>query len=421
MKRAGAALIALAIAITACTSGEPDTATSGEDEATPTSRPEGEAAPIAIVNDDGAIAIIPRPGDEPEVVSPLPASESAYSQPTWSPDGRLLAFVEVVGSPTGRSFAADEFVRTSFQVQALVASVVIYDTADSATRTLAVPFVPFYLYWSPDGQTLSLLGNSPPRIGFGVLDVATGAFSEIDNEQPYFYAWSPDSTRVLAHAFDRLYFMDQRGEQTPLPLSAGSFSAPQWQGNRLMLVIEESGAQSIVLTDTEGAVQERLASIATAAAAVLNPDGGRVAFIDIKVGSSPLDLGSLRIAGPEGIVDVAAAASAFFWSPDGARLLYLTGGDEGGRLAARWNVWEAGTTITFDPFIPSTELFTQYLPFFSQYANSHTFLSPNGQSFVYAGEDLSRGSGVWIQDIAGGLPPRLLAAGSFGAWAPAGP
>jgi hypothetical protein len=60
-----------------------------------------------------------------------------------------------------------------------------------------------------------------------------------------------------------------------------------------------------------------------------------------------------------------ALSAAFFWSPDGTKLLSLRPELEE-RLLFRWNVWEDGDSFSTDLFVPSLELSRDYFQFFEQ-------------------------------------------------------
>ncbi|NNJ48535.1 MAG: hypothetical protein HKP18_11980, partial [Acidimicrobiia bacterium] len=76
------------------------------------------------------------------------------------------------------------------------------------------------------------------------------------------------------------------------------------------------------------------------------------------------------------------------------------------------------TSIAFERFTPSRTFVQQYLPFFGQYANSLTFLSPDAGSFTFAGTIEGRGEGIWVQTIAADTPAELIGPGRFSTWSP---
>ena len=84
-----------------------------------------------------------------------------YSQPTWSPDGTRLAFVENTAPVSGIQ-AASGIRRVGLSAQqAVPGSVHIAPVTGGDTAVVTTPFSPFYLYWSPDGSQLAFLGNDP--------------------------------------------------------------------------------------------------------------------------------------------------------------------------------------------------------------------------------------------------------------------
>ena len=97
---------------------------------------------------------------------------------------------------------------------------------------------------------------------------------------------------------------------------------------------------------------------------------------------------------------------AFFWSPDGTKLLSLLPEVAPGRIWFRWGVWEDGSSFSTGRFVPSLEFSRDYLQFFEQYAQSMRLWSPDGSAFVYAGEEESGGSGIWIQPATQGRRAR---------------
>ena len=83
-------------------------------------------------------------------------------------------------------------------------------------------------------------------------------------------------------------------------------------------------------------------------------------------------------------VDIRDDVVAFFWSPDGRKLAYLTLNGAPGVL--RWNVLDVanGSRWPLVDFIPSDDQLT-VVQFFDQYAHSHSVWSPDSTSLVFAG------------------------------------
>jgi Tol biopolymer transport system component len=92
----------------------------------------------------------------------------------------------------------------------------------------------------------------------------------------------------------------------------------------------------------------------------------------------------LRPDGSPGPAAIRDNVIAFFWSPDGTKLAYITLAETEGVLL--WNVMdvETGVSQPLVEFLPSIDQLTVF-QFFDQYAKSHTQWSPDGNSIVFAG------------------------------------
>jgi WD40-like Beta Propeller Repeat len=149
-----------------------------------------------------------------------------------------------------------------------------------------------------------------------------------------------------------------------------------------------------------------------------SPDGERIAYrLDRPGGRSA----GVFVAGVEGGAPTRVtrgAATAFFWSPTGDRLLMLTPEGAGDVPLHRWRVWAGRERFVGDPFLPSPTFLRAYLPFFDQYARSLTPWSPDGSAFAYAGLHEGR-AGIWVQGLDGARERRFVAPGEVVGWAPA--
>ena len=143
-----------------------------------------------------------------------------------------------------------------------------------------------------------------------------------------------------------------------------------------------------------------------------------MAYIEIATGANPFALGPLLVESPAGTAEIADLAAAFFWSADGSQLLYLTPDAGADDFGLRWNSWDGSTSIEFERFTPTRTFVQQYLPFFGQYANSLTFLSPDADWFTFAGTIEGRGEGIWVQPIEANAGAELIGPGEFSTWAP---
>jgi hypothetical protein len=224
---------------------------------------------------------------------------------------------------------------------------------------------------------------------------------------------------LLVHAENRrLYYLGLDGSKEVLDFTPGQFSAPGWYGDTQLFPVREGRRQILRLRTPEGTALRDATDFRSAIAHGLSPDGDRVAFIAIGEDANAFGLGPLMVNTPAATVEIADMAAAFFWSADGAKLLYLTPDMSTEDFALRWNVWDGAGSKAFERFLPTPTFFQQYLPFFGQYANSLSFFSPDGDYFTFAGTIEGRGEGIWIQSTNGDPEAELIGPGEFSTWAP---
>jgi TolB protein len=337
-----------------------------------------------------------------------------------------VAWVEIVGSDDGLASA----VRTS------------RGDGGETTRTEIVESPPFYLAWSPDGNRLAALGSLPAGLGLHLIDLASVDTRPvvIGRGQPLYFAWAPDGQSVLAHLDGRkMSLLSLSGEERGLELAPATFGAPQWRSDGAALLTGnwKGDQQQIVLADPSGTILAEIANFDGAATFSLSPDGARVAFVDTTETVPTAALGALSVAALDGsstsVID-AGPVMAFFWSPEGDKLAYLTpteGPADGPRVSLdfnlqsnhlglwlQWHVWDGQTSYELSEFKPSDTFLVDYLRFFDQYSRSMTPWAPDGHALVFAGESADEEPGVWVQEISPGAEPVRASDGVFAAWSP---
>jgi hypothetical protein len=349
--------------------------------------------PLLVVTDDHAVNAISTDGVTVELVAADPSRR--VSQATWAPDGRLAVWTEV---------------------DAAAGEAVIAMGNSEGQRRIDGGTVPFFYAWSPAGDHVAYLGNSPDGTGvaMGMVDVAAGTARLVDQGAPYYLDWSPDGTRLAVHVDSTfLGFVDLEGTRTPLTTVAGLFQAPQFLADGRLLVATGGDARGVAVS--EGSAEPVvIAPITGGTFFCASADGTMLAYTD--TANAPI-LGSLSvvpIAGgePESVNDDGVVA--FEWCPSGERLLFMTVNPEGTALIPQ--IWEAGSVQKYEELLPTQEMINSYLPFWDQYSRVLTLWAPDGASFVLP-VDGENGGSIVVYDVATGETARV-SDGRFASWAP---
>lgn len=376
---------------------------------------------IVLVNADRQIETVAPDGSDRRI---LTEGRRVYQFPAWSPDGATIAAIGASASGSG-IFLLDD---TAGQDPSP-----LYFSSDSARA-------PFYLYWSPDSTRISFLANNPrDRIGLNLIEAADGAISRlIATGSPFYWNWTADASQMLihsgSHAEDaRLVMIDETGlDRTPQIDAPGLFQAPGISAGSLYWAysqFRDGGNSWLVIADADNnaVYEERHAG---PAALSWSPTRDQLAYIS---GSAD----DFTFWGPLRLLDVAGGASrllssdlvlAFFWSPDGRKIATISApriNDMGGvdallpdagkaRAASRGarqqgqfelslSVFDvdSGAGLQVASFVPTPLFARQFLPFFDQYALSHSLWSPDSSALVLSVVD-GRERKIMVAPAGGG-------------------
>ncbi len=384
---------------------------------------------------DGRLAIMAPDGTA--VTWLLDDDAQVATQPTWSPDGTRLVWLEA---------AADGN-----------AVVVAGVGADGDREEIDLPGQPaFYFQWGPDGERIAYLRNALAAGGveLGTITLDGGPVG-VGVSAPFFVHWSPAGGGVLAAHIGnaQVVVVDDdtagRGGLRPddvLLERTGTFSTPVWLDERTLLVADRTG---LVLLDVEAAATEPLLIVDRTGSAdvtiqfVVSPDRSRLAYQILGEGigaSQPVGNRPDDLTAQPGlvVVDLATGASevvssdlalAWEWSADGRRLAWLTPAPSTDRFLVRWSFWDldAGAIGSTPGHEPSPVVASAYLPFFEQYAHSVTGWAPDGAAFAFAGRVPADGPGadssIWVHlpDAGGEVATVRVAAGDVVTWGPTRP
>jgi len=377
------------------------------------------------LGDDGNIYIVRPDGGERRALSSDAGPAHLYRQPTWSPLGDRVAWVEATSDGNG--------VKSS--------SLHIRRTDGSGDIQVATTAPAFYLFWSPDGNRLASLANGSQGLDLALFDPSNGGnpIRVLDQGAPLYFSWAPDGRRLLTHVgSDHLGLLALDGTQSALASQPAGFAAPRWgpDGASLVYAIVADGEQRLVLADLKGVAQRNLASFKGNLSFGLRPDGQQVAYVDTVLPAPTAAFGPLSLTGvASGPVQQISEGPvlAFFWSPDGNYLLYLVLDQTGAppnalKVSFRvqqdqpiwtsWHVWDGQRSVSFGRFVPSQTMLLEYLRFFDQYAQSMTLWAPDSSAFTYAGASASGEDGIWVQPRAEAAAAVRVGSGVMATWSP---
>lgn len=394
-------------------------------------RPAGGPSPlknhIAFAGNDGNIWLIDGNGEN---LRPLTTASRRFRAPTWSPDGRYLAFIGADDNNRPALFLS-EANRPNPRI--------FYSRPVSA---------PIYLYWATNSQTLTFLTQETSDLAMRTVSPASAAETTTLGEgSPFYWVWSPGGDRLFMHVGGsapeaRLSFLDNRprADRIDLDLKPGVFQSPAWSadGQTLFYVTQtEAGSQAIVKIDADSLAQQTLVELPDAAPVYLaaSADNTHLAYLQA-FGPAGLPRGQVNVVDTTtgtGAPVSERTALSFYWSPDGTKLALLTfnqrSNDEfvksGGLaaplrqdLALQWWVYsletgELNRLISINP----TLNFMQIIPFFDQYHHSLSFWSPDSRylAVVDAQNTIQEGT-ILLVDTSGQEAPRPIGEGTLAVW-----
>lgn len=369
---------------------------------------------LLVLDGDARLRMIGLDGQERVLATD--ASTDLFRYPAAAPDGRSIAYIAQVGADV-----------TLYRLN------LISGDRQELYRSQENP--PFYLSWSPNGENISFLSNLASG-GFGVHMVSARGAQHSDlistTRGSSYFAWNPEGSMLLLHlgttsARQGQISTYQPGSTQPAQLRSdpGFFQAPAWSadGSQLFYVAQPpvSGQMTVDLVES---VLTRVASdgsnpivLASEKQAALffsrAPTSDHLAYTTMNAAG----FGVLKVIDPaQGETRVVSRGeeqvAAFFWSPDGEYLAYLTGAPGLGNLPRyTWHVvpragGEVRDLASFDP----SQAFVGMVSFFDAYAMSFSLWSPDGRRLTYAAED-----GVYVIDLPSGKEQRITD-GQLGLW-----
>jgi hypothetical protein len=397
------------LTITACTGGE-DSEPSTQPGVTAAATTEALPVDVAtlpgrlvILDDDGNVVIVEPDGSNPAPITDDSGSAAGYRQPSFSPVSDMVVWSEINAEGSGLGLSGGDGARAS------------------------VPMVapPFFIFWSPDGNGIGVLHNSPAgTIDFELVDVGGASSEVVAQGSPFYFSWNPDSSQVAAHANGNLLgTIDLEGEGADLGATATGYQAPHWIPAGILHLAEEG-----LELRQPGGEGQIIATVPGPVSFVANRQGTHVAiqsFVDEEEAPPGVDVAISEIPSIPGnevvVLDIesgetsqvlASPSIGMFWSPNGESLLVLdpsVGAPEVGVL-----LWRGGEVIEKSRIAPHPSLITDVLRFFDQYGQSLQLWSPDSAAFALPGA-IAEEPGIWVHLVAGDDPVNV-ADGSWVAW-----
>jgi TolB protein len=347
-----------------------------------------------------------------------------YSWPLWSPDGNRLACFRMVADENERADGLYVFDVASARV------LNAYKRAD---------LQPIYAYWAPDSRQLAVLlgGSGALSLGLWPTSESEGPKS-VAHGAPFYFDWRADAQALLIHTGGdseateghsvSLLQVDS-GKRLLVSRSPASFGPPSWSPDGKWLAYGDKAAKGdktqLMVAAADGSAAKSFGEFPEKIALAWSPARPVLAVATSSFVGDPLqqDLHLIEVPSGETRTVLKEHFAAYFWSPDGERILYAKRKPD--THLWTWVVVDVrdGASSEVVDFVPARPMLVVF-QYFDQYALSHRLWSPDGKQFVFtgsAGKDAHpatavRNPSVFVVDAAKGATPKALSDGHIAFW-----
>ena len=375
---------------------------------------------------DGALHVSDLSGSSFTVTTP-PGVRCMW--PAWSPDGGHIAFSGIRSGSNGQGGLAVYLSPPSDGPPRLV-------YANEPDTDAIARQTPHYTLWSPDGRRLAFIAQTlKGGLTLFLYDTdGSGPAERLIDGAPLYLSWSHDSSYLLVHSVRAHQIVELAGEPEvrQVPGVSSLYMAPSCSpvaSHMAMFRDSGIGHQTLLVADVATGAVRTLLDLPGAGAFAWAPDGKSLGLLrDVEPGSGYYPgLWLIGVDEPSERRITDDRVLSFFWSPEGARIAYITPSVDA-EGSVRWAVASlagAPTRYLVD-FRPTQEQLTTFM-FFDQYGQSASPWSPDGRHLVFSGELSNpqestalpeREEAVFAAEVEGDDPPIQVGQGSFGVWCP---
>lgn len=392
---------------------------------------------IAYINDEGDLYLIQPTGEgrrklasgemlQTIAYSPqlIKAGQDFYSWPVWSPDGNRVACFRVTHGEHGPTDGLYIFDARSSQV--------LHAYEAQGLR-------PIYAYWAPNSQNLAVLLGGPGALSLGLWPMGGEQKPKtVAQGAPFYFHWRTDGQALLAHAGGDTEAKEghsvsliniENGKRQVVSLAPAAFGPPSWSSDGRWLAYGDHAKEkaTIMVASADGSAPKSMGAFPAKVALAWSPTHSYLAVASSSFVGDPLleELKMIDVASGKTRTLIKDNFAAYFWSPDGERILFAK--RKLGTDLWAWAVVEVKDGKTYDivDFVPSRPLLMVF-QYFDQYALSHRIWSPDSKSFVFAGaagEDARPAEGlrdptIYTVEAVAHAKPKSLTEGHIAFWSP---
>ena len=232
--------------------------------------PRNGAIAFAIYNEP-RICLLERESVETQDLLYFATAAEIFIEPTWSPDGKKLAYTRISTTFAGHS------------------DIEVFDIASNAITSIANgDESSSQPAWSPDGKSLAFVRHGKKNYDIYTIDLMTKKERRLtqDGDQKGHPSWSPDGRQLVFHRFDTvvmgsILIIDIDGSNEKRIFKAPASFDPSWSpdGNQIAFVSRQGNKDSgIFLMSPDGSGTHQLIADEQPRSPVWSPDGQKLLF-----------------------------------------------------------------------------------------------------------------------------------------------